>query len=526
MATLDDLLASLPARIDQILSPSHLAAMAVSESAPALIQDGRQWSYQALAGHVTASAALLGDYGVRAGDRVMLVGENSAALAVLILALSRLDAWAVIVNARLNAHEIDALQAHCQPRCLLYTVNVSPDAAAHSTRHAAQPLLLPGVDTVAISALDTDSKPEPVHADPARQVAALIYTSGTTGQPKGVMLTHRNLLFIAAVSSRLRGLTPSDRAYGVLPVSHVFGLASVFLGTLYAGASLQLVARFEPAAVLHALQDDLSVLQGVPAMFAKLFDHIRRSGQPLLAPRLRFLYAGGSPLDPSLKARIEQAFGVTLHNGYGLSETSPTVCQTRPENPRSDCSVGPPIPFVEVQLRALQGGGLVATGETGELWVRGPNVMLGYYRNPAQTAEVIDAEGWLNTGDLARQVPDGALFIEGRSKELIIRSGFNVYPLDIETVLNTHPEVVHSAVVGRSVADNEEVIAFVELAPGSRLDTATLSAFAAARLAAYKRPSEIIILPALPAAANGKVLKNQLKTLACKNQTDGAVDAL
>ena len=507
MENRDEFLASLPARIDQILAPR------AASNAIALIQDEQRWSYSTLSASIAEAARLLQDCGVRGGDRVMLVGENSIALAVLILAASRLDARAVIVNARLSGPEIDALREHCQPRRMLFTVGISPDAAEHSARQQAQTFPLSSTDAVMISPLNARCAPEHVHADSAKQVAALIYTSGTTGQPKGVMLSHRNLLFSATLSSKLRGLNPQDRAYGVLPLSHAFGLASTFLATLCAGASLQLAARFDPAAVLRALADGLTILQGVPAMYAKLFDYAKRSGQTLSAPRLRYLYAGGSPLDPSLKARVEDAFRVPLHNGYGLTESSPTVSHTRLESPRSDCSVGPPIPFIETQLRTLSGG-QVELGASGELWVRGPNVMLGYYRNPQQTAQAIDAEGWLNTGDLARQDPDGALFIVGRSKELIIRSGLNVYPLDVETVLNQHPEVVHSAVVGRSKDGDEEVIAFVERVPGSQLSAEALNAFTAERLAAYKRPSEIVLLPALPAAANGKILKNRLQELA------------
>jgi len=496
-----EFLAALPARIDQILD-----ARADSD-AIALIQDEHRLTYATLADRVTQAADLLRDAGIRGGDRLMLVGENSIALAVMILAASRLDAWAVIVNARLSGAEIETLRAHCEPRRMLFTVAISPDAARHSAHYKAQTLTLNGLDALTLSPLNTHCTPESVQADPAQQVAALIYTSGTTGQPKGVMLTHRNLLFCATLSARLRALNPQDRAYGILPLSHAFGLASTFLATLRAGASLQLAARFEPAAVLHALADGLTILQGVPTLFAKLFDYAQSSGQALSAPRLRYLYAGGSPLDPSLKARVEAAFGVPLHNGYGMTEASPTISHTRLESPRTDCSVGLPIPFIETQLR-------MSSGNTGELWVRGPNVMRGYYRDPAQTAQVIDAEGWLNTGDLARQDPDGALFIVGRSKELIIRSGFNVYPLDVETVLNQHPDVVHSAVVGRGQEGEEDVVAFVERVPDSTLDVATLSTFAAERLAAYKRPCEIIFLSALPAAANGKILKHQLRILA------------
>jgi acyl-CoA synthetase (AMP-forming)/AMP-acid ligase II len=175
------------------------------------------------------------------------------------------------------------------------------------------------------------------------------------------------------------------------------------------------------------------------------------------------------------------------------------------------------LPGLEVRLVA-PGGADAAAGEPGELWVRGPNVMRGYYRNPELTREVLSPDGWLNTGDLARQEPDGALHIVGRTRELIIRSGFNVYPVEVEAVLNSHPAVVQSAVVGREVPGNEEVVAFVEVMPGETVTPAALLAFAGERLAAYKRPCEIVILPALPAAATGKILKGRLKEMARKTR--------
>jgi acyl-CoA synthetase (AMP-forming)/AMP-acid ligase II len=253
---------------------------------------------------------------------------------------------------------------------MLFTVGISADAAVHSTQYQAQIFALDGLDALTISPLNTRCSAEPVQSDSSQQVAALIYTSGTTGQPKGVMLTQRNLLFSLTLSVQQRHLKPQDRTYGVLPLSHAYGLTSTFLATLRAGACLQLAPRFDPAAVLRALADGLTVLQGVPVLFAKLFDYVQRNKVTLSAPRLRYLYAGGSPLDPSLKARVEAAFKVPLHNGYGLTEASPSISSTRTEAPRTDSSVGLAIPFIETQLRAQ-------SGDIGELWIRGPNVMRG-----------------------------------------------------------------------------------------------------------------------------------------------------
>ena len=511
LADIPRLLASLPPRISDIAT-LH-AARAPDRAA---LQDGdRAFTYGDLAAACAAAAEDLAAAGVRGGDRVLVVSENCAALPVLLFAVARLDAWSVVVNARLSAREIDAIRDHCAPRLSVYTAEASPEAAAHAARHrGARPWPLAQMGAVLRGPCNAACSPEPVSEDPARQVATLVYTTGTTGDPKGVMLTHRNLLFIASVSSALRRLGPGDRVYGVLPIAHVYGLASVCLGTLFAGACLQLEARYSPQGMLHALtQDGITVAQGVPTMFARLIELIKSRGEPFSAPRLRFLYAGGAPLAPSLKADVERVFGLTLHNGYGLTESSPTVTQTRLDAPRRDTSIGHAIPGVE--LRIVDAAGCdVATGEPGELWVRGPNVMRGYYRNPELTAEAVDACAWLHTGDLARRDADGALFIVGRIKEIIIRSGFNVYPAELESVLNAHPAVLQSAVVGRAVADNEEIVAFVELAPAGTATPADLAQFAAARLSPYKRPAEIVILPALPASATGKILKNRLRALA------------
>ena len=497
-------LAGLPPRISEIV---RLRARATPD-AQALADGARAWTYAQLADAVDASTKLLRDLGVRAGDRLMVVGENCAAQVALVFAAASIDAWIVNVNARLSAREIAAIRDHSGARRVVYTIGSSPDAAAHAARHGAT---LHG--DLMIGPLNTECSPEPVD-EGGGQVAALIYTTGTTGHPKGVMLTHRNLMFIATVSSSLRGLTPQDRAYGVLPISHVYGLASVMLGTLYAGACLCLVPRFSAEALLRAIRDEgLTILQGVPAMYARLLEMLAGS-VARLPSRLRFIYAGGSPLDPNLKQQVEKLFGLPLHNGYGMTESSPTISQTRFDAPRSDTSVGFAIPGIELRIVDV-GGADVAPGEPGELWVRGPNVMKGYYREPELTAATMRDGGWLNTGDVARREADGALFIVGRTKELIIRSGFNVYPLEIETVLNAHPGVTQSAVVGRSVAGgNEEVVAFVEADARHPASVQELHDYLAQRLSPYKRPSEIVIMPALPAAATGKILKGQLQALA------------
>ncbi|VVE78597.1 class I adenylate-forming enzyme family protein [Pandoraea sputorum] len=503
-------LADLPARIDSL--PARIAAQTPSRIA--LIDDFGRMTYGELTHAVSTCATRLREHGVRGGDRVMIVGENGIAYVVLLLAVASLDAWPLLCNARLSATELRVIREHAQPRCAVYAIDASPDAAAHARTDAAKVAWTElALGALAVSDVDPASVAEPVQSDPSEQCAALIYTTGTTGAPKGVRLSHRNLMFIAAVSSTLRRVGPHDIAYGVLPISHVYGLTSVCLGTLYAGGTLRLAARFTPESVLDSLaHDGLTILQGVPAMHARLMAYVATQGTTLVAPRLRFVYSGGSPLDAALKARVEAFYGLPIHNGYGLTESSPTVSQTLLDAPRDDCSVGPVIPGVAVRIVGLDGKD-VTEGDVGELWVRGPNVMLGYYRAPELTDATVTEDGWLRTGDLARRAADGALFLAGRAKELIIHSGFNVYPIEVEQALASHPDVLQVAVLGRAVDGNEQVIAFVEARPGHEIDVEALAGWAAQRLAPYKRPAQIRVLDALPAASTGKVLKHKLKAM-------------
>jgi long-chain acyl-CoA synthetase len=527
------MLANLP--FDLPLCISDIPARWAKDTPGAIaLHDGkRSWTYAELDQAIGSAVQLLQGLQVRVGDRVMIVGENSVTQVALIFGAARVGAWVVNTNGRLAPREIDTIRDHCGARAVVYVLAGSPEAAAHGARDAALPFEDAVLGSLMTSQVNTECQPEPAAAGSSvERVAALIYTTGTTGQPKGVMLSHRNLLFIAAVSSTLRGLTPHDRAYGVLPISHVYGLTSVMLGTLYAGACLYLAPRFAPEALLHALQHEgLTILQGVPAMYARLLETLgsQPEGRHIQGTRLRFIYAGGSPLDPALKREVEQCFGMPLHNGYGMTESSPTISQTRLDAPRGDTSVGMVIPGVTARIVGPDGAE-VTPGQPGQLWIHGPNVMLGYYREPALTAAAMKPGGWLDTGDLARRDADGALFIVGRSSELIIRSGFNVYPLEVETVLNAHPAVVQSAVVGRAAAGgNEEVVAFVEadlryleqIALPVETLPAALHACLAPLLAPYKLPAEIIVMAALPAAATGKVLRGELRKLARRDRPPG-----
>jgi acyl-CoA synthetase (AMP-forming)/AMP-acid ligase II len=503
------LLANLPTRISDIIKPWAER----SPDHPALVESSGAWTYPQLATAVSDAEQWLVQSCVRPGDRVMLVCENCRAFVAILVALSEIDAWPVLVNARLAGKEVDEIRDHCDARRVIYTVSVSPHAREHAKRHQAVTQEVAGLGRVAIGPLNESTQPEPIDADVTQRIAALIYTSGTTGQPKGVMLTHRNLLFVAAVSAKIRSLTPDDRLYGVLPMSHAVGLSVVLLGSLLSGATLYLAWRFDPVAALGSLEKDkLTVVLGAPSMFSLLADYAKlKNLKSLNYPALRIISSSGAPLPPALKSQVENLFGQTLYNGYGVTECSPNISQAVVGERRNDTSVGKVLLGVEVQL-VDSDGKQVTDGEIGELRVRGPNVMKGYYRAPEETAAAINPEGWFNTRDLAR-LEDGYLFIVARAKELIIRFGENVYPAEVEAVLNSHPSVVRSAVIGRPVAGTEggeEVIAFVQLAPSSRTTEAELAKHAAEHLAPYKRPSQIIFVSSMPLTLTGKVIKSEL----------------
>ena len=502
-------LASFPRRIHELVE-RHAAER--PEALALIDHDGRHLTWRDFRAAADAMERHLRGAGVRGGDRVLVILENSVTAVAALMAASRLDAWAALVNARLAAPELARIRDHCEPRAIVFTTGASADAARHAAGAGAQEIADPLVGTFAVAG-SRAATPEPVEESNAGQVAAMIYTSGTTGNPKGVMLTHRNVLYIAVVSGAIRALSADDLVYAVLPVSHVFGLASTCLGTIAAGGTLQLVNRFDPAHLAAALRGGVTVFQGVPAMYARLLEHLDHRGEALAAPRLRYMSSGGAPLDLDWKRRIEARFGLALNNGYGLTEASPTVAQTRIDDPRDDDSIGPALPGLDIRFVDRQGHD-VPEGEVGECWVRGPTVMKGYYRDPGATAAAVTPEGWLRTGDLGRRAADGNLFLVGRAKELIIRSGFNVYPPEVETALNAHPDVVQSAVVGRRVSGNEEVVAFVEVMPGSTVDEAELKKFVGERLAAYKRPQHVFVVGRMPASSTGKVQKHMLVALA------------
>jgi long-chain acyl-CoA synthetase len=491
-------------RVDQYV-PAIASTPAGARTIALVTDDGLALDYAALALRIDDAAQALARLGLSRGDRVLLVGENTADMVVALLAVIRLDAWAVPLNARMSPGEIDAIAAHCEPK-LLYFSAQSPEALSHAARFDAQPRS----GALAGASL---ARRDGTAADATEDVALMIYTSGSTGQPKGVMLTHANLDFVTRASLSQGVLLPGDRIFHALPVSHSFGLVSALLCALRAGATLQLCTRFSADRLAHAiLHDGVTVFQGVPAMYARLVEWSAQSGRALQPNRLRLCYIGGSQIDPTRKAQAEALLGLQLHHGYGLTESAPAATRTIGHPPPSKITAGWPIPGIEVVVRDEQAR-VLPPGERGEVCIRGPNVMKGYFRDPEQTRAAIDAEGWLRTGDIGEFGPDGDLAIVGRIKEMIIHGGFNVYPAEVEIAIGAFPGVAQCAVVGRPLEGDEEVVAFIEPQAGCAIDTGALQRFLRERLAPYKIPREWHVMAQLPASGTGKVLKPSLRRL-------------
>ena len=508
--SLDEVAVGLPSRIHEVTARQ----VAKAPDWIALVENGASWSYRDLERRVSEIATVLSSLGIRAGDRMIIVSENCIALAALLLATSRLDAWAIVANPRLSARELDQIRDHSGARRMFFTSGISKEAAAHASRYGAENQRIGPLLETGVGPLNESATVEPVEGDPVKQVAVLIYTSGTTGTPKGVMLSHDSLLISAKTTAYIRKMNEDDKIYLVLPISHIVGI-SLLIMTLMVGGTVRMVSKYDPAATATAIAEEgVTILNGVPATYQRLLEYKSVSGVEQLARgSLRLIAVAGAPLDLNLKLRVETEFGLPLLNGYGITECSPGISGVRFDAPRADQAVGTLLPGVEARVRTLDGIP-TARGDVGELHVRGRNVMLGYYRAAELTAKAIDSEGWFNTGDLARFEGD-CLYIVGRTKEMIIRSGFNVYPAEVEAVLSSHRDVVQCAVVGRVADGNEEIVGFVQLLPGSQVTPADLMSFIRFQLTSYKRPSEIIVLDALPATSTGKILKHKLAESLC-----------
>jgi long-chain acyl-CoA synthetase len=337
--------------------------------------------------------------------------------------------------------------------------------------------------------------------------AVILYTSGTTGKPKGVVLAHSNLRAMAENAHAAWDFGDDQVGLGTLPLSHVYGLSTTLAGTFRRSRGV-LLRWFDPAQVLQLIEEHrVTITALVPAMMVALLDHPDLPRRDMSS--LRWVISGAAPLPLDLLRRFEDAFDCTVLQGYGLSESTAQCAVNTPEHNRPG-SVGRPLPGVDVRIAGRDGAKL-PPGEDGEILIRGANVMHGYYGMPDETARTV-VDGWLHTGDVGHLDADGYLYVLDRSKDLIIRGGFNIIPRDVEEVLNAHPAVAQAAVIGLPDERLGEVVhADVVLAGGMQASEAELIAHCREKLASYKCPQSVHIVTALPMNSSFKVLKRQLR---------------
>ncbi len=352
-------------------------------------------------------------------------------------------------------------------------------------------------------------------ATATEDTAVILYTSGTTGFPKGAELSHANMTMNALGSRDLLQLTPDDVHLVVLPLFHSFGQTVLMNAGLSMGNTLVLIPRFDPAAVLGAMQAaKVTVFAGVPTMYWAMLnfeDADNKIDIATIAKNLRVGVSGASSLPLEIIRGIQEKYGIAIMEGYGLSETSPVATFNLPHKERKPGSVGTPIWGIEVKVFDTQNQE-VPTGEVGEIVIRGNNVMKGYYNKPAATAEAFQGTSWFHTGDLGRMDEDGYLFIVDRVKDMIIRGGFNVYPREVEEVLMTHPAVSLASVIGVPHDQHgEEIKAYIVLNAGQAVGEEDIVAWSKEQMAAYKYPRIVEFRDALPMTATGKILKKELK---------------
>jgi long-chain acyl-CoA synthetase len=344
---------------------------------------------------------------------------------------------------------------------------------------------------------------------PDDHVAVLLYTSGTSGKPKGVMLTAKNLASNVRQCVEWADFTRADVLLGVLPQFHSFGLTVLTILPLSVGCKAVYMARFAPRKLLELMREHRpTALIAIPSMYAALL-HSKGTAADDFAS-LKYIVSGGEPLPAAVFDGFREKFNVTLNEGYGLTETSPVTNWCRPQDHKRK-SVGQALSGVEEIIVAPDGRRL-GRNEDGEVRIKGPNVMKGYYKLPDLTAQVFDAQGYFKTGDMGRIDDDGHLYITGRIKEMLIIGGENVFPREIEEVLNQHPSVAASAVIGvMDESRGETPVAFVELQEGAAFDETAIRGFCRERIAQFKVPREVRLLDKLPRNATGKIMRRELK---------------
>ena len=437
-----------------------------------LLPDGRAISYGELETGAAHVAARLVAEGVRPGERVALQAPKSPEAIMVYLGVLRAGAVFLPLNPAYTQAEVDYFLADAEPRAL---ITDPPAWVREAGKHPAK---------------------QPSVARAASDLAALIYTSGTTGRSKGAMLSHGNLAANALALHEAWGFTPDDVLLHALPIFHVHGLFVALHCALLSGAPMVWLAKFADEDVLAGLARS-TVMMGVPTFYTRLLANPQFTRERAAA--IRVFISGSAPLLPSTFAEFEARTGQRILERYGMSEA--VIITSNPlEGKRIAGSVGYPLPGVDLRI----GGG----DETGVIEIRGPSVFGGYWRMPEKTAEEFTRDGYFITGDVGRQDADGHVWISGRAKDLIISGGYNVYPKEIELVLDEMPGIVESAVIGLPHPDFGEGVAAIVIGEG---DEASLIAQCRERLAAFKTPKRIVFVRELPRNAMGKVQKNVLR---------------
>ncbi len=492
--------------------------------ATALINTNRTTSYGELRDQVDHFRGGLASLGVVAGDRVALICTNSVQFVVGYLATVGLGAVMVPLNPTSPAPELQTEVATVGAKVVVV------ERSSAVTWATVDPSTVPSVETVVTTDPTADTSPaagpgtggwRTVRFDDllaeapvdrvdvaADALAVLIFTSGTAGSPRAAMLSHGNLRANIEQSLSANGhINGSDVIYGVLPLFHIFGLNVVLGLALTVGATVVLVQRFDPMTAVQSVHDrGITVIPGAPAMWAA-FAHFEDLPADAFAS-VRLALSGASRLPYTVAETMLARFGVEVLEGYGLTEASPIVT-TSTGAPARPGSVGRALTGVDVRLVNVNGDALV--GDVGEVWVRGDNVFAGYYNDQEATDSVFTDDGWLKTGDMATADDDGYLYLVDRVKDLVIVSGFNVYPAEVEEMLITHPSVSEAAVVGVPHPHTGEAVkAYVVTEPGAMLDEETLIDFSLDHLARYKCPSKIIFVESLPRNASGKLVRRSL----------------
>ncbi|HEY3142023.1 MAG TPA: AMP-binding protein [Acidimicrobiales bacterium] len=487
------------------------------EGSVALVSHGRTTTYGELRDQVARLRSGLAGLGLQPGDRVALVAANNRTFVVAYLASLSLGAVAVPLNPLSPQPELQRELEVVGARVLVAgpvaarTVGTLDRAALGDLEHVLAP---PGVDLPGVRSFhDLDGSGDvPVCDRTPDDLAALIFTSGTAGPPRAAMLTHGNLLANIDQMQTVQGnQTPDDVVLGVLPMFHIYGLNVVLGMSLAFGSRVVLVERFDPHSALETIgQQDVTVIAGVPTMWSAW------ASLPGPLPgdfgSVRLATSGAAPLDPVVRRTVRDRFDLNVTEGYGLTEASPAVT-TGLGVDAPDGSIGVPLPGVELRLIDSASGDDALVGDPGELWVRGPNVFPGYWNDPEGTAAALTSEGWLRTGDVAVVDDQGYLYLVDRAKDLIIVSGFNVFPAEVEEVLVAHPGVAEAAVVGVPHPHSGEAVTayVVPTDTGGELDEEDVIAFCAQRLARYKCPAKLVIVDELPHDPAGKILRRVLR---------------